>query len=83
MNGMFPKFGAVFAQLEFFTSRLLSDGVVIFPGFFADEKDGFRLFLTLFAFCHARSPDDVEGLIILQDWDGVSPPDAQVTEPDA
>src|SRR5215469_11226003 len=66
MDGMFPKFGAVFAQFEFFSSRLSSDGVVIFPSFFTDEKDCFRLLFSFFTFCHARSPDNVERPIITE-----------------
>ena len=61
MNGMFPKSGAEFVQFEFFSPRLFSDGVVILSAFFADEKDSFRLFFAFFTFCHARSPDNVEG----------------------
>ena len=70
---MFAKFGTVFTQFEFFPSRLSSDGVVIFSCFLADEKDSFRLFFAFFTFCHARSPDDVEPLIIIETLSLASP----------
>jgi len=66
MNGMFPKSGAVFAQFEFFPSRLFSDGVIVISGLFTDEKNCFRLFFAFFTFCHVRSPDDVEPHIITE-----------------
>ena len=56
MDGVFPKFWAVFTQFEFFSSRFFSDSVVILPRFFADEKNRFRLLLTFFPFSHDRSP---------------------------
>ena len=56
MNGMFAQPWAVFAQFEFFSTRLSSDGVVIITCLFADEKDGLRFLFTFFSFtfaCHA------------------------------
>lgn len=49
MDGMFPKFWAVFAQFEFFSPRLFSDSVVIFTSFFADEEDSLCFLFTFFA----------------------------------
>jgi len=48
---MFTKSRVVLHQLQLFTAGLTTNDVVVIAGFFANEVDGLRLFLTFPCHC--------------------------------
>ncbi len=48
MNRVFPKPGAVFFEFQLFPTRFFANEIVVFTGFFADEKHRFRFLFTFF-----------------------------------
>ena len=62
MNRMFPKPGTVFLEFQLFPTRFFANEIVVFTGFFANEKHRFRFLFTFFTshFPDFDKPDNLE-----------------------